>query len=137
MMKMHRNPIRKIWSEGRGVINGWLSIPSPFCAEIMASCGYDSVTIDTQHGAIGYDAMVGMLQALRASGVAPMVRAPWLEPGAIMKTLDAGAWGVICPMVNSRSDAERLSPMFAIRLTVAEASARPGQILHSAGIMRL
>ncbi|MCG4274809.1 HpcH/HpaI aldolase family protein [Acetobacter senegalensis] len=107
-MKMHRNPIRKIWSEGRGVINGWLSIPSPFCAEIMASCGYDSVTIDTQHGAIGYDAMVGMLQALRASGVAPMVRAPWLEPGAIMKTLDAGAWGVICPMVNSRADAERL-----------------------------
>lgn len=107
-MKMQRNPIRKIWAEGRGAINGWLSIASSFSAEIMASCGYDSVTIDTQHGAVGYDTMVAMLQAMRASGVAPMVRTPWLEPGAIMKALDAGAWGVICPMVNTRADAERL-----------------------------
>lgn len=105
---MPKNPIRKIWSEGAGVINGWLSIANAFSAEIMASCGYDSVTVDMQHGAIGYESMLVMLQAMRASGVAPMVRVPWLEPGAIMKVLDGGAWGVICPMVNSRADAERL-----------------------------
>ncbi|NHO34125.1 HpcH/HpaI aldolase family protein [Acetobacter fallax] len=105
---MSRNPIRRIWAEGGAVLNGWLSIANPFSAEIMASAGYDSVTIDTQHGAIGYEGMLGMLQAMRASGVAPLVRSTWLEPASIMKALDAGAWGVICPMVNSRADAERL-----------------------------
>ena len=48
-----------------------------------------------------------MLQAMRASGVVPMVRVPWLDPGDIMKSLDAGAYGIICPMINSRSEAER------------------------------
>ncbi|WP_415504169.1 HpcH/HpaI aldolase family protein [Acetobacter sp.] len=103
-----RNPIRRIWAEGRAVLNGWLSISSPFSAEIMASAGYDSVTIDIQHGAVDYTGMLPMLQAVRASGVATMARASWLDPGSIMKILDAGAWGIICPMINTRAEAERL-----------------------------
>ncbi|MBB2200688.1 HpcH/HpaI aldolase family protein [Gluconacetobacter tumulisoli] len=107
-MTTHRNPIRRIWAEGHAVLNGWLSMDSPFSAEIMASAGYDSVTIDIQHGAVDYNGMLPMLQAMRASGVATMARASWLDPGAIMKILDAGAWGVICPMINTRAEAERL-----------------------------
>jgi 4-hydroxy-2-oxoheptanedioate aldolase len=103
-----RNRLRAIWAEGGAAVNGWLSIGSPFVAEIMAAQGYDSVTVDQQHGALDYGAMLGMLQAMRASGVAPLVRVPWLEPGAIMKALDAGAYGVICPMINSRAEAARL-----------------------------
>ncbi len=105
---MIKNSLKTQWQNGAPTINGWLSISSPFVAEIMAAQGYDSVTIDMQHGAIGYEGALGMLQAMRASGVVPMVRVPWLEPGAIMKALDAGAYGIICPMVNSRADAERL-----------------------------
>lgn len=105
---MIKNELKSSWGGGRATINGWLSIASPFTAEIMAAQGYESVTIDMQHGAIGYESVLGMLQAMRASGTVPLVRVPWLEPGIIMKALDAGAYGVICPMVNTRADAERL-----------------------------
>ena len=102
------NRLKSRWAEGAPTINGWLSINSPFVAEIMAAQGYDSVTIDMQHGAVGYEGALSMLQAMRASGVVPMVRVPWLEAGAVMKALDAGAYGIICPMINTRADAERL-----------------------------
>lgn len=86
-------------------MNGWLSIGNPFTAEIMAAQGYDSITIDMQHGALDYNSALPMLQAMRASGVTVMARAPWREPGVIMKALDAGAQGIICPMINSAAEA--------------------------------
>ena len=67
----------------------------------MAAQGYDSITIDVQHGALDYSSALPMLQAMRASGVVPMARVRWMEPGIIIKVLDAGAYGVICPMVNN------------------------------------
>lgn len=103
---MQRNKLKDIWDKGEPVLNGWLSIGNPFTAEIMAAQGYDSITIDIQHGALDYSAALPMLQAMRASGVVPMARVPWLDPAAIMKALDAGAMGIICPMINSRSEAE-------------------------------
>lgn len=102
------NKILKQWTAGEAAINGWLSIGCPFTAEIMAAQGYDSITIDLQHGLVGYEMATTMLQAMRASAVTPLVRVPWLDPTWIMKALDAGAYGVICPMVNTRADAERL-----------------------------
>ncbi|NIY49886.1 HpcH/HpaI aldolase family protein [Cedecea colo] len=105
---MKMNNLKSCWNEGRTVLNGWLSIANSFSAEIMAEQGYDSLTIDLQHGFVGYEQATQMLQAMRASGVAPMVRVPWLEPGIIMKALDAGAWGIICPMVNTAEQARTL-----------------------------
>ncbi|CAN7590531.1 HpcH/HpaI aldolase family protein [Pararhizobium sp. LjRoot238] len=102
---MLKNRLKQIWAEGRPSINGWLSIGNAFTAEIMAAQGYDSVSIDVQHGALDYGAVLPMFQAMRASGVVPMARVPWLEPGIIMKVLDAGAYGVICPMVNTAEQA--------------------------------
>ncbi|SJM33966.1 HpcH/HpaI aldolase family protein [Mesorhizobium delmotii] len=102
---MIKNKLKQIWAEGRPTINGWLSIGNPFTAEIMAAQGYDSVSIDVQHGALDYSMLLPMFQAMRASGVVPMARVPWLEPGIIMKVLDAGAYGVICPMVNTAEQA--------------------------------
>ena len=102
---MIRNKLRQLWAEGRPTINGWLSIGNAFTAEIMAAQGYDSLTIDVQHGALDYSAVLPMFQAMRASGTVLMARVPWLEPGIIMKVLDAGAYGVICPMVNTPDQA--------------------------------
>jgi 4-hydroxy-2-oxoheptanedioate aldolase len=99
------NRLKQLWAEGKPTINGWCSIGNPFTAEIMAAQGYDSVTIDVQHGALDYSSVLPMLQAMRASGVVPMTRVPWLEPGIIMKMLDAGAYGVICPMVSTAEQA--------------------------------
>ncbi len=104
---MTPNGIRARWAEGKPVLNGWVSISSPFVAEIMAAQGYDAVTIDLQHGLVGYEAATAMLQAMRASGATPMVRVPWLTAGDIMKALDAGSLGIICPMVNNRAEAEQ------------------------------
>ncbi len=102
---MTPNKLKRLWSQGKATLNGWCSIGNAFTAEIMAAQGYDSVTVDVQHGALDYSNLLPMLQAMRASGVVPLARVPWLEPGIIMKALDAGAYGIICPMVNSAQQA--------------------------------
>ena len=105
---MRPNRLREIWQAGGAVVNGWLAIPNSFSAETMAHQGWDSLTIDMQHGVVDYQAMVTMLQAISTTHTVPVVRVPWLEPGILMKSLDAGAYAVICPMVNTREDAEKL-----------------------------
>ena len=74
----------------------------------MAHQGWDTLTIDLQHGVVDYQAMVGMLQAISTTPTVPVVRVPWLEPGILMKVLDAGAYGVICPMINTKEEAKNL-----------------------------
>ena len=101
------NKLKALWAEGKPTINGWCGIGNPFTAEIMAAQGFDSITIDMQHGALDYSNILPMFQAMRASGATLMARVPWNEPGIIMKALDAGAYGIICPMVNSGQDAAR------------------------------
>ena len=105
---MRENRIRTIWQSGGAVVNGWLAIPSAFSAETMAHQGWDSLTIDMQHGVVDYQAAVNMFTAISTTATVPMARVPWLDPGIIMKVLDAGAYAVICPMVNTREDAEKL-----------------------------
>lgn len=103
---MRANNIRKIWQQGGAVVNGWLAIPSSFSAETMAHQGWDSLTIDMQHGVTDYTSLIPMLTAISTTDTMPVVRVPWLEPGILMKALDAGAYGVICPMINTAADAE-------------------------------
>lgn len=105
---MRPNRLRELWNNDRAAVNGWLAIPNAFSAEVMAHQGWDTLTIDLQHGVVDYQAMVGMLQAISTTATVPVVRVPWLEPGALMKALDAGAYAVICPMVNTADDAARL-----------------------------
>ena len=105
---MRENRLRQIWQSGGAVVNGWLAIPNSFSAETMAHQGWDSLTIDLQHGVVDYQAMIPMLQAISTTDTVPVVRVPWLAPDHLMKALDAGAYGVICPMVNSREDAQNL-----------------------------
>jgi 4-hydroxy-2-oxoheptanedioate aldolase len=105
---MRKNTVREIWANGGAVLNGWCSIPSSFSAEVMAHQGFDAITIDMQHGVVDYQVAVTMLQAISTTSVIPMARVPWNDPARLMKILDAGAYGVICPMINSREDAESL-----------------------------
>ena len=100
------NRLKEIWASGKGAINGWLAIPSGFSAEVMAQCGFASVTVDMQHGVQDYQSMVQCFQAMHGHPVTPMVRVPWNEPGMIGKVLDGGAYGVICPMINTKEQAE-------------------------------
>jgi 4-hydroxy-2-oxoheptanedioate aldolase len=105
---MRENRLRTLWKNDQAAVNGWLAIANSFSAEVMAHQGWDTLTIDLQHGVVDYQAMVAMLQAISTTPTVPVVRVPWLEPSILMKALDAGAYGVICPMVNTRDDAQRL-----------------------------
>jgi len=105
---MRENRLRHLWGEDRAAVNGWLAIPSAFSAETMAHQGWDSLTIDLQHGVVDYQMAATMLAAISTTDTVPLVRVPWLDPGIIMKMLDAGSYGVICPMVNAPEEAERL-----------------------------
>jgi 4-hydroxy-2-oxoheptanedioate aldolase len=105
---MRENAIRRLWRDGGAAINGWLAIPTSFSAETMAHQGWDSLTIDMQHGVVDYQAALAMLTAISTTETVPLVRVPWLDQGIIMKMLDAGAYGVICPMINSAEEARRL-----------------------------
>jgi len=104
-----KNPwLQETWARKPALLNGWLSIPSPVVAEAMARQGWDTLTIDMQHGLVDFQAAVSMLQAVSIASVPAIVRVPWLEPGILMRVLDAGAAAVICPMISSVDDAARL-----------------------------
>ncbi len=105
---MRTNRLREIWASGRHVNNGWLGIPSSHSAEVMAHVGFDALTVDLQHGAIDYGAALIMLTAISTTGVVPLARPTALDPPQIMKLLDAGAYGIICPMIDTPEDARRL-----------------------------
>ena len=104
---MRVNRVKKLWEKKQVAIGGWLSIPSGISTEIMAHQEWDVLTIDMQHALVSVSDMVPMITAISTTDVTPFVRVPWLEPGIIMKALDAGSYGVICPMINTREDAER------------------------------
>jgi 4-hydroxy-2-oxoheptanedioate aldolase len=104
---MRENALKNRLSKDLPALNGWLCLPASFSAEVMAAQGWDSLTIDLQHGLIDYQVAVGMLQAISGGPTTPLVRIPWLDPAIIMKVLDAGAYGVICPMINSAEETER------------------------------
>jgi 4-hydroxy-2-oxoheptanedioate aldolase len=102
---MH-NPLKDIWAEGKTAHGGWLSIGHTMTAEVMGSIGFDYLCVDMQHGTADYSQTLAMLQTLRASPSVPLARVPWNEPGIIGRVLDAGALGIIVPMVNSVEEAE-------------------------------
>jgi 4-hydroxy-2-oxoheptanedioate aldolase len=105
---VRENTLKTKWARGEATVNGWLSIPSSFSAEVMAHQGFDSLTVDMQHGVVDYQVAVTMLQAISTTGVIPLARVPWNDPGRLMKILDAGVYGVICPMISNRAQAEAM-----------------------------
>ena len=85
---------------------GLLHIPSAWSAEIMANQGWDTLVVDMQHGMMGMETAIVMLQAIATTAAVPMARVNWNTPGDIMKLLDAGAYGIICPMIETREECE-------------------------------
>ena len=103
---MRKNKIKELIKAGKPVINGWLQIPHSYASEVMSKQGYDSLTVDLQHGVVDYPNALQMFKAKSTTDVVPMARVNWNEPGQIMKILDAGAYGIICPMVSNKKEAE-------------------------------
>ncbi len=105
---MRSNRLRQLWNEGKPAAVGWLSMADTYEAEIMAHAGFDALVLDMQHGmGIGPDRAAVWLQAVSTTETVPLVRVPWNEPVYIQWVLDAGAYGVIVPLVNDAEEAAK------------------------------
>lgn len=102
------NKLKADLGAGKVALNAWSLLPSTYAAEFMAQAGWDSITFDMQHGLHDYASAVACIQACQKHAATPLVRVPWCEPGILGKALDAGAWGVIVPMINSAAEASAM-----------------------------
>ena len=103
---MRRNTALEKWRNGEQTIGCWLSLANTHTAELIANAGFDWVCIDLQHGLLDYHDLLHMLPAISTTDTIPIVRVSGNDPKEIMKVLDAGALGVIVPLINNREEAE-------------------------------
>jgi 4-hydroxy-2-oxoheptanedioate aldolase len=96
---------QELWDSDVPLWGGWCSIPSSYTAELIGRAGYDWVGIDYQHGAMSQAGLDHMIQALAITRTPTFVRVPTASISEISKALDAGALGVIVPMVNTQEEA--------------------------------
>ena len=92
---------------GKPSIGTWIRLDGTLSAEMMAHVGFDWLVLDAEHSAFDIHSLQFMLQAISTTNTVPMVRVPWNDPIELKRTLDAGAYGVVIPMVKSREDAEK------------------------------
>ena len=105
---MKKNKVKELWRQGKPAVVGWCSTGNPYVAELLAHKGYDGLVIDWQHGiGVTQGSVVACLQAIGNTDTVPMVRLPSNNPYYIQYVLDAGAFGIIVPMVNTPEDAEK------------------------------
>jgi 4-hydroxy-2-oxoheptanedioate aldolase len=100
------DPVRARWAAGETAFAAWLTLESPSAAAVVASAGFDAVVVDLQHGNATLSDLPSLLAAIEPTPAVPLIRASWNHPAELMRALDLGARGVICPMVGSRAEAE-------------------------------
>jgi 4-hydroxy-2-oxoheptanedioate aldolase len=103
------NRLKSFWADGKATTNGWIGLPHVLSVEAMASQSWDSITLDMHHGFIDLSDLANLLAAMAGTRNAPVPRGgvPGTDPGVIYRALDAGAQGIICPMVNTAAEAEQ------------------------------
>ncbi|MHB0856776.1 MAG: HpcH/HpaI aldolase family protein [Anaerolineae bacterium] len=104
--RIERNLVKDKLHGGQPCVGSWLSLCSPVSAEMMARIGFDWLVVDAQHSPVDFDTMVNCFRAIQLGGAAPMARVPWNDTVWIQRTLDAGALGLVVPMVNTVEDAK-------------------------------
>jgi 4-hydroxy-2-oxoheptanedioate aldolase len=104
--KIASNPVTDKLRSGQPAVGTWLSLCSPVAAEIMAGIGWDWLVVDAEHSPVGFETMVNCFRAAQLGGAVPMARVPWNDTVWIQRTLDAGALGLVVPMVNTAEDAK-------------------------------
>jgi 4-hydroxy-2-oxoheptanedioate aldolase len=103
---VNTDPVRTRWAADEPALAAWLTLESPSAAGVVASAGFDAVVVDLQHGHATLQDLPHLLAAIEPSEVVPFVRASWNDPTKLMRSLDLGARGVICPMIGSRAEAD-------------------------------
>lgn len=101
------NPLKKTWRANGSTIGAWVLGTDPVMAEATALAGFDWICIDMQHGWIGLETLPKLIQTIALAGAVPIVRVPTNEIWLIGRALDAGAYGVMIPLVNTAEQAAR------------------------------
>lgn len=135
------NPVKHLLREKKKVMGAWLQIASPFAAEIFAKAGVDVLMIDMEHGPNDILSLIDQMRALGRFDGVPFVRAPWNDMVTLKRILDAGAYGVLVPYVNTREEAEQAVaackyPTLGVR-GVAPSPRAPGWNMNSMNYMKL
>lgn len=99
--------LKSRWASGEVTLGAWCMIPEALSAEALARNGFDWVLVDMQHGCMDYETALAMIRAIDLTPAIPIVRVPWNDPGIIGRVLDAGALGVVIPMIQTAEDARR------------------------------
>lgn len=100
---MDVNEIRDLLRKGQPTIGTWLQLPSPDVAELVARAGYDWLAIDMEHASFGVSVLPDIFRAIECAGCAPFARLPEADKVWIKAALEAGAQGLIFPMIESAS----------------------------------
>ena len=103
---MPTDRLRETWARGGTALNAWLTLEGAASAAAVAAAGFESVTLDLQHGAAEPHDAARIFMAVEAAGAVPLVRVRWNDPAELMRMLDVGARGIVCPMIGSRAEAE-------------------------------
>jgi 4-hydroxy-2-oxoheptanedioate aldolase len=103
---MKKNHVRSKLKRGEPSVGTWLTLPDPVAAHLMARTGFDWLTVELEHTPITMETAAECFAIIASNGPAPFARVPWNTGENIKRVLDTGAWGIVVPMVNSRSEAE-------------------------------
>ncbi|MEX2203400.1 MAG: aldolase/citrate lyase family protein, partial [Actinomycetota bacterium] len=103
---MPTDRLRETWARGGTALNAWLTLEGAASASTVAAAGFDSVTLDLQHGAAEPHDAARIFAAVEAAGAVPLARVRWNDPAELMRMLDVGARGIVCPMIGARTEAE-------------------------------
>ena len=103
-MRPMSDRVRDRWVAGEVALNAWSTFVGGSAA-VLASAGFDAVTVDLQHGEQTLEGLGDVVGAIERAGAVPFVRIGWNDPATVMRALDLGARGVICPMVDTADDA--------------------------------
>jgi 2-dehydro-3-deoxyglucarate aldolase len=104
---LRKNDVKRKLRAGLPSIGSWITIAHPSIAEIMALAGFDWLTIDTEHGAIGIESVQVLMQAISRTATVPLVRVGGSDRSIVTRVLDAGAEGIVFPMILTEDDTRK------------------------------
>ena len=107
-MPAPKNKFKQALKDGQQLIGFWMSLASPYTAEVCASTGYDFLTVDGEHSPVDMPIFLSLLQAVAPYGAPPVVRPPIGETYMIKQLLDMGAQNILIPIVETADQAKRL-----------------------------
>jgi 4-hydroxy-2-oxoheptanedioate aldolase len=103
---MKRNPVKAALKEGKPQIGAWMSLGNMYAARVMARVGFPWLTVDMEHSPVGIEQAANLFGAIAEAGCVPLARVPRGTHENIKRVLDAGAWGIVVPMVNTVEEAK-------------------------------